>query len=129
MIQALIELTGLAEPLFLSTFAIFLRVGSAMSMLPAFGERSIPMRVRLTIGIAFTLIVAPAVIDRVPTLKSNDLFGDFLLVEICIGLVLGAVLRLFVIALQLAGAMAAQTISLAQIFGGGATDPQPSELV
>ncbi|QFU10280.1 flagellar biosynthesis protein FliR [Rhodobacteraceae bacterium THAF1] len=126
MIQSLTALTGLAETAFVAGFAVFLRVGAAMSMLPAFGERSIPMRVRLALGIAFTLIVTPAVVARLPGLTATDLAGRFLLIETVIGFALGGMLRLFVIALQLAGAMAAQTISLAQIFGGGATDPQPT---
>ena len=126
MIQALTALTGLTETAFVAVFAVFLRVGSAMSMLPAFGERSIPMRVRLALGLAFTLIITPAVVDRIPAVTPANLLGSFLLIETIIGLTIGAMLRLFVIALQLAGAMAAQMISLAQIFGGGATDPQPT---
>lgn len=122
MIPALTALTGIAEAALSLGMVVFLRVGAAMAMMPAFGERSVPMRVRLALGLAFTLITAPAVLDRVPALDP----GIWLAGEVVIGLALGAVLRLFVIALQLAGAMAAQTISLAQIFGGQGTDPQPA---
>ena len=122
MIPALTALTGIAEAALTLGMVVFLRVGAAMAMMPAFGERSVPMRVRLALGLAFTLITAPAVLDRIPDLAP----GIWLAGEVVIGLALGAVLRLFVIALQLAGAMAAQTVSLAQIFGGEAADPQPA---
>jgi len=49
-----------------------------------------------------------------------------LLTETVAGLAIGAVIRLFVLALQMAGAMAAQAASLAQIFGGQYADPQPA---
>ena len=40
---------------------VFLRVGAAMTLLPGFGERAIPMRIRLVVAGAFTLIVAAGV--------------------------------------------------------------------
>ena len=42
------------------------------------------------------------------------------------GLAIGIVIRLFVLALQIAGSIAAQSTSLAQIFGGATVDPQPA---
>lgn len=50
----------------------------------------------------------------------------FLLTETIAGLALGAVLKLMAMALQIAGSMAAQATSLAQIFGGQASDPMPA---
>ena len=50
-----------------------------------------------------------------------------MLVEATIGLMLGLAIRLLVIALQLAGSIAAQSTALAQIFGAGAApDPMPA---
>jgi flagellar biosynthetic protein FliR len=47
--------------------------------------------------------------------------------EIVTGLFLGLLVRLFVLALQTAGAIAAQSTSLSQLFGGTAgADPQPA---
>ena len=40
---------------------VFLRVGATMSLLPAFGERVVPARIRLVLAMAFTAVVAPAV--------------------------------------------------------------------
>ena len=100
---------------------VFLRIGATMALLPAFGERSIPLRVRLAITLCFTILVAPAVVPAFP-----DDFGfsggsvRMGLAEIAHGLVLGIALRLFVTALQIAGTIAAQSVSLSQLFGGGA---------
>ena len=50
-----------------------------------------------------------------------------LVIEAGIGILLGLAIRLMVIALQLAGSIAAQSTALAQIFGAGATpDPMPA---
>jgi len=46
--------------------------------------------------------------------------------EIVAGLAIGLSLRLFIIALQTAGAIAAASTSLSQILGGAAVDPQPA---
>jgi flagellar biosynthesis protein FliR len=119
----LTSIAGLAEAQALAALAVFLRVGAVMLMLPAFGEQVVSVRIRLAIALAFTAIVAPAVADRLPTSEPYRpaLFAS----EVIIGLILGFGLRLFVFALQIAGAIAAQATTLSQMFGGLATEPQP----
>lgn len=105
--------------------AVFLRVSALVSLLPVFGERSIPVRVKLGVAMAFTLAVFPAVAPPgMPPgiLPMVRLVGT----EVLIGLALGLGLRLFVLALQTAGSIAAQSTSLAQLLGGAATDPVPA---
>lgn len=107
-------------------FAVFVRVGAAMVMLPAFGERAVPERVRLALAIAFTLIVLPLVFSEVKPVVDSGRGAGFLFFEAIAGLAIGLVVRLFIMALQMAGSIAAQSTSLSQIFGGSATDPQPA---
>jgi len=107
------------------TFAVFLRVSSVVSLLPAFGERSIPTRVKLGVAAAFALVVAPAV-QAVPLPLGMVAMVQVIIAEILIGLILGIGLRLFVLALQTAGSVAAQSTSLSQILGGAAADPVPA---
>ena len=96
-----------------------------MALLPAFGERSVPVRVRLVLTIAFTVIVAPAVVSQTPPLAASAAMA--LGAEVVIGLFWGILIRLFVHALAMAGAVAAQSTSLSQIFGGSAgMEPQPA---
>jgi len=107
-------------------FIVFIRVGAAMAVLPAFGERSIPQRVRLGLSLAFTAIVAPAVADDIRPMLVPDTGVILFFAEAIVGLALGLTLRLFVLALQIAGSIAAQSTSLSQIFGAVALEPMPA---
>lgn len=108
-----------------SGLAVFLRIGAAMAVLPAFGERTLSVRVRLGATLAFTLLVAPAV---APGMSVPDWSGMLRLLgtETIIGLAFGLTLRLLIHALQTAGTIAAQSTSLAQLFGGAAAEPMPA---
>lgn len=124
---ALTALAELGQATLLTALAVFLRVGAAMALLPAFGERSLPERVRLALALAFTAIVGPAVAPTLAPLAQGQPGPPFWLgAEVLAGLALGAVIRLFVMALNMAGAIAAQSTSLSQIFGGAAADPLPA---
>lgn len=122
-VAALMDLAGLGQEMAWAAWLVMLRVGAAMALLPAFGEQAVPQRVRLVLTLAFTAIVAPAV---APGLEGVAPGAFAMLVEVAAGLALGVALRLFVLALQIAGAMIAQATSLAQIFGGMGPEPQPA---
>jgi flagellar biosynthetic protein FliR len=94
-----------------------------MALLPAFGEQTVPQRVRLSLAFAFTLIVAPAAGEMPP--QETSFVGN-LFAETVVGLALGAAVRLYILALQTAGAIAANATSLAQLFGGAGPEPQPA---
>jgi len=109
------------------SFVVFLRVGAAIATLPAFGERTIPPRVRLGLAIVFTTIVAPSVIKDFGDFSQFDSLGLGLFVsEVIVGLSIGLVLRFFIMVLQIAGTIAAQSTSLSQIFGTAAVEPLPA---
>ena len=119
----LTELSGLGADMLWAALLVFLRVGAAMALLPAFGEQSVPQRFRLVLALAFTAIVAPA-IGPLPN-PENGVLLPFA-VEVLVGLALGISLRLFILALQIAAAIAAQATSLSQLFGGVGPEPQPA---
>lgn len=124
MTSALSDLAGYLVPGASSFAAVFFRVGAAIALLPAIGERSIPMRVRLILAIAYTAIVGPVVsASHIPHDPAG--FTFLALAESLTGLFLGLVFRLAFFGLQMAGAMAAQATSLAQMFGAGMAEPQP----
>lgn len=127
MIEGLATLLDLSAAALAGFFLVFVRVGAVMSLLPGFGERMVPARVRLALTLAFSLVVWPML---APGLGAPDPQRPFLLmivIEACIGLMLGLAIRLMAIALQLAGSIASQSTALAQIFGAGATpDPMPA---
>lgn len=128
MIDNLVDLLKISQVALWTGFAVFIRVGAMMMVLPLFGEQSIPMRIRLGISVAFTAIVAPAVVSDInwAPLTFTD-FLNALVPEVIVGLFFGLALRFFVFALQIAGTIIAQSTSLSQIFGGSAgVDPQPA---
>ncbi|WP_166417184.1 flagellar biosynthetic protein FliR [Cochlodiniinecator piscidefendens] len=127
MMDAAAEMLSLTHASMLAGFAVFLRVSAAMAFLPVFGEQSIPNRVKLGLSLCFTIIVAPAIIPVLPAgFDQSDVISIALATEVLAGLALGFGLRLFVMALQVAGAIAAQVTSLSQIFGGGSIEAAPA---
>ena len=91
----------------LTGIIVFLRVGAAMAVLPAFGERIIPQRVRIGLALAFTAIVTPAVAHYVePLIKDQSVLTIMLATETFAGLTIGIGFRLFIHALQMGGLIA-----------------------
>lgn len=127
LLAALASLIEQTQAWFVATGLVFVRIGAFFALLPVFGERVVPARVRLITALAMTLIVAPVVGGMVPPVP-GALIPAALHIggETLIGLTLGIGLRLMVMVLQMAGTMAAQATSLSQAFGGANVDPQPA---
>jgi len=125
--EGLAELLEMTEAGLAGFILVFVRVGAIAALLPGFGEQAIPARVRLGVAFAFALVVWPMVAPGLVTPDPARPFAAMLLIETSIGLMLGIAIRLMVMVLQLAGAIAAQSTALAQIFGAGVTpDPMPA---
>lgn len=124
----LISLLPVSQNMLWLGFAVFVRIGAMMAVLPAFGDQPVPARVRLVLVVMFSLIVTPAVAATLPPQPASLLQGVAALgPEALTGLFFGIFLRFFVLALQIAGTIAAQSTSLSQIFGGtAAVDPMPA---
>lgn len=124
MIAAAEAMSFLQAQLWLG-FVVFLRVAATVALLPGFGEQSVPMRIKIALALAFTLIVAPALSLPPPEFSMNAL-ALLTATETLAGALLGLGIRLFILALQTAGAIAAQSTSLSQILGGAAIEPLPA---
>lgn len=125
--QGLAEILDMTEAGLAGFILVFVRVGAVVALLPGFGEQAIPARIRLGAAIAFALVVWPLVAPGLTTPDPARPFFAMLLAEAAIGLMLGFAIRLLVFALQLAGSIAAQSTSLAQLLGSGmAPDPMPA---
>ena len=123
--EALAKILDFSEPALVSAVLVLMRVGAVTALLPGFGEQSIPMRIRLLVALAFTAIVWPAVQSEFTFTQSQ--MPILILTESVVGLLIGISIRLQLIALQLAGSIAAQSTSVAQVAGSGATpDPMPA---
>lgn len=128
MIDDLLPLLPVSQSALWTGFVVFMRVSGIMAVLPAFGDQPVPMRVRLTLAIMFTFIVAPSVGANIVPMPDDVLRSAAIWIpEALIGVFFGIFLRFFILALQIAGSIAAQSTSLSQIFGGSAgVDPQPA---
>jgi flagellar biosynthetic protein FliR len=83
---------------------IFCRVGSALTVMPGIGELMVPVRVRLLLAIALTILVGPVLLRSLPAMPNN--MGDLTLLlggEIMVGLFIGTMMRLILSALDIAG--------------------------
>ena len=98
--------------------ALFVRISAIVYLAPGLGERSVPQRVRLAAAVGITLVVAPLVLSGAPPppTSSAELIQLYM-AEALSGLVIGFALRLLIFVLEIAGSMAAQHISLSQLFG------------
>jgi flagellar biosynthesis protein FliR len=123
ILDALMQLQGLGQDLAWRYWLVFLRVGAALALMPAFGEAAIPGRIKLVVALAFATIVGPGA-GEVPPPGPAPMAA--MGAEVVIGLGLGLALRLLVMALQIAGTIAANATSLAQLFGGAGPEPQPA---
>ncbi|MGH1355015.1 MAG: flagellar biosynthetic protein FliR [Thalassovita sp.] len=122
---ALSEALGLSQLWLWHGFLILLRVGAAMSLAPGFGEQSLPVRIKLAASVMVTVVLAPLIPVFDQSLWAFSALLKFTASEVAIGLLIGIGLRLFVLALQTAGSIAAQSTSLSQILGASA-EPMPA---
>jgi flagellar biosynthetic protein FliR len=95
-------------------FLVFARVGTALMMMPGFGETFVTPRIRLLFGLMLAAVVTPVVQARLPALPGSPL-GLFAMLggEILIGAFFGALARIMVMALSTAGSIIAYHASLA----------------
>jgi flagellar biosynthetic protein FliR len=126
MTEALADLLAFGNEAVVAAFLVFLRIGAAMALLPAFGERTVPVRIRLALTLCLTVIVAPAVLPLAAEQSNAGRLIAAAGAELAVGLSFGIALRLMVQALQMAGTIAANVTSLSQLFGGMGADPQPA---
>ena len=83
---------------------IFARLGSAVAMLPGFGEAYVPPRVRLAFALMVSLALMPMLVDRVPVLPAAlDRLVMDLVGEIGIGLFFGSLCRMILMVVLSAG--------------------------
>ncbi len=98
---------------------VFLRLGSAIMLMPGFMSSYISANIRLSIALALSLILMPAVAPHLPPQPADVVtFIAYILQEVAIGVFLGAVMQMLYAALSLAGSLAGQAIGFgnAQIF-------------
>ncbi len=124
LFQHLPAASQLTTPVILLAAAIFTRISALSFFLPGLGERAVPARVRLAAAMGITLILAPLVVPGATPPATMSQAALMITAEAIAGALLGFSIRIVIYALQTAGSIASQTLSLAQLFGAS-VDFQP----
>jgi len=99
---------------------VFVRVGSAMMMMPGFGDNFIPMQIRLLFALALCLVLTPVLQLYLPAAQpaSATALVVLLVMEATIGIFIGMVARILVMALATSGMVISMQSALAsaQVF-------------
>ncbi len=96
---------------------VFARVGAMVMLIPGLGDAAVPPRIRLSLALLISMALAPVVSVGVKSVPSTvGALGGAVIHEIMVGIIIGAILRMFLTALATAGeVMSIQTtLSFAQ---------------
>lgn len=108
---------------------IFARVGAMVMLLPGFGETAVPARIRLSFALLMALMLYPLLARAVPAIPpTTGALAGAMIKEVVIGLMIGAILRMFLSSLTVAGEILAlqTTLSFAQTAAPGQAQPTTS---
>lgn len=103
---------------------IFCRLGTAIMLLPGFGEAYVSPRIRLLLALTFSLVLVP-VIHTFPPVPTT-VFGLFSMViaEVLIGIFMGGLSRILISAIHMAGMIIAFQSGLASVLVQDMTQTQ-----
>lgn len=125
--EALAGLSELAQTWLWLHFLVFLRMAPVAALFPGLGDGMVPLRVKLVLALALSVAVTPILAPNLRAIAAAPPpLGQVVAAETAIGLLMGLGLRLFVVALQTAGAIAAQSTSLSQVLGNAGATPMPA---
>ncbi|MEM9469233.1 MAG: flagellar biosynthetic protein FliR [Pseudomonadota bacterium] len=98
---------------------IFVRIGTALTIMPGLGDSFVPQNVRLFMALALALVLAPVVQPFIPEpLPALPVIFSLLIMEFVVGLFIGTIARVLMAALDVAGMIISSTSGLAnaQVF-------------
>lgn len=101
---------------------VFARLGAAVMVLPGLGEEEVPATIRVGLGLGLVVLLLPGIAPALP--PAPDAAGEavrLILLEVMVGLWLGGLARLLVMAMAMAGQAIALLLGLAQAL---VPDPQ-----
>ena len=98
---------------------IFVRLGTAMMIMPGIGDSFVPRNIRLMMVLGMSFVLTPVVQVFIPSpIPALPVLFSLIMMEFVIGLFIGTVARVFMIALDVAGMIISMTSGLAnaQVF-------------
>ena len=99
----------------LTYLLVFSRVGAMVMLLPAIGQAGVPARVRLVLALAISLALTPQVQSAYPGVAPQTSMALAIMIaqEITAGVLVGAMARIIMSAMQVAGYLIATQTGLA----------------
>lgn len=98
---------------------IFVRLGTALMIMPGIGDSFVPRNIRLMISLGMSFVLMPIVQTYIPSpLPAFAIIFTLIMMEFVIGLFIGTMARIFMAALDTAGMVISMTSGLAnaQVF-------------
>lgn len=96
---------------------LFARIGGALMILPGFSDSTVPMEIRLYMGLALTLVLMPVLQKFVPPIPKTPIAYALLIGrELLTGIFIGLVSQLIINAMNVAGVIIAHATSLSSAF-------------
>lgn len=104
---------------------IFARIGALIMLIPGIGDNNVPPRIRLSFAFLMALMLMPVVAPSLPVPGTVSGVAGAVIQEVLIGLMIGAILRLFLSSLATAGEIVSlqTTLSFAQTAAPGQATP------
>ena len=97
----------------------FVRIGAAVTIMPGIGDSFTPQNIRLYIALGLSLVLSPLVASHLPDpVPTTAVLFPLIIMEFIIGLFIGTIARIFMVALDTAGMAISMMSGLgnAQIF-------------
>ncbi|WP_374575728.1 flagellar biosynthetic protein FliR [Phenylobacterium sp.] len=109
---------------------IFARIGPMVMLIPGIGENPVPARVRLAFALLMALVLYPLVSAQMPAVPASvgAMFGQ-VIKESLIGLMIGAIMRMFVGSLAVTGEIISNQTTLSFSQTANPAQAQPSTSV
>jgi len=104
----------------IGAFLVFCRIGACFMLAPGLSNGQIPAQARLFMAIAVALSLTPILIDKIPAAAFGDdpiLDLKLIAVELLVGGMIGALARIFLLALEALTAGAAEMLGFSNPFG------------
>lgn len=113
----------------LSAFVLFCRIGGCLMLMPGFSSPRVPVNIRLLIALAVTLALTPLLVGEAGRALPNSSLSTVLPVvvsELLIGMMIGLLGRIFMLALQTLSTAVAMSIGFGNMFGAPIEDFEPA---
>lgn len=106
---------------------IFARLGAIVMLIPGIGETFVPPRVRMSFALLFALLLFPIVGPTAPAVPpAVSGVAGAVIKEVLIGLMMGAILRMFMASLAAAGEFVSMQTTLSFAQTANPTQAQPT---